>query len=86
MIFPQGFALCSPAFRRDSSLYEVLGIAAISASADTLYEWVDLQGYCSSNRHQISSALASPLHSEDLNPWIVLSWQLVVLERSLSEE
>ena len=86
---PQVFALCSPTFRRDSSLYEVLGIAAISASADTLYEWVDLQAICSSNRHEISRALAEtlrPLHSEDLNPWIVLSWQLVVLERSLSEE
>lgn len=86
---PQGFALCSPTFRRDSSLYEVLGIAAISASIDTLYEWVDLQGYCSSNRHEISRSLAEtlrPLHSENPNPWIVLSWQLVVLERTLSEE
>ena len=86
---PQGFALCSPTFRRDSSLYEVLGIAAISASIDTLYEWVDLQGYCSSNRHEISRSLAEtlrPLHSENPNPWIVLSWQLVVLERTLSKE
>lgn len=86
---PQGFALCSPTFRRDSSLYEVLGIAAISASIDTLYEWVDLQGYCSSNRHEISRSLAEtlhPLHWENPNPWIVLSWQLVVLERTLSEE
>ena len=86
---PQGFALCSPTFRRDSSLYEVLGIAAISASIDTLYEWVDLQGYCSSNRHEISRSLAEtlrPLHSENPNPWIVLSWQLVVLDRTLSEE
>ena len=86
---PQGFALCSPTFRRHSSFYEVLGIAAISASIDTLYEWVDLQGYCSSNRHEISRSLAEtlrPLHSENPNPWIVLSWQLVVLERTLSEE
>ncbi|MEC7268214.1 MAG: LysM peptidoglycan-binding domain-containing protein, partial [Bacteroidota bacterium] len=86
---PQGFALCSPTFRRDSSFYEVLGIAAISASIDTLYEWVDLQGYCSSNRHEISRSLAEtlrPLHSENPNPWIVLSWQLVVLERTLSKE
>jgi len=86
---PQGFALCSPTFRRDSSLYEVLGIAAISASIDTIYEWVNLQGICSSNRHEISRSLAEtlrPLHSENPNPWIVLSWQLVVLERTLSEE
>lgn len=86
---PQGFALCSPTFRRDSSLYEVVGIAAISASSDTLYEWVDLQGLCFSNRHEISRSLAEtlrPMHSENPNPWIVLSWQLVVLERTLSEE
>ena len=86
---PQGFALCSPKFNRDTSRYESLGIAALCASADTLYEWVDLQGYCSSNRHEISRSLAEtlrPLHSENPNPWIVLSWQLVVLERTLSEE
>ena len=86
---PQGFALCSPKFNRDTSWYESLGIAALCASADTLYEWVNLQGICSLNRHEISRSLAEtlrPLHSENQNPWIVLSWQLVVLERTLSEE
>lgn len=85
----QGFTLCSPTFSRDSSLYELLGIAAVWQAADTLYEWVDLSGVCASNRYEISRALAEtirPLDSEDYNPWIVLSWELVVLERTLSEE
>lgn len=85
----QGFALCSSKFNRDISLYEPLGLAGVYESADTIYEWVDLQGICAANRHEISRALAEtlrPENSEDSNPWIVLSWQLVVLERSLSEE
>ncbi|HAB90510.1 MAG TPA: hypothetical protein DCF84_08230, partial [Bacteroidetes bacterium] len=83
------FTLCSPTFSRDSSLYEPLGIATVWQAVDTLYEWVDLSGVCASNRYQISRALAEtlrPLNSEDSNPWIVLSWELVVLERTLSEE
>lgn len=86
---PKDFALCSPSFSRDSSLYKSLGIAAVSFAVDTIYEWVDLHGVCYSNRHEISRALAEtlrPLNSEDTNPWIILSWQLVVLDRTLAEE
>ena len=84
-----GYALCSSNFSRYSSVYESLGIAAVSTLEDTSYQWVDLEDVCFSSRHEISRALAEtlqPLHSEDPNPWIVLSWQLVVLERTLSEE
>ena len=86
---PQGFALCSTTFSRDSSVYHPLGIAAVSVAVDTTYEWVDLQGVCSSNRNEISRELAETfrsLSSEYPNPWVVLSWKLVVLERTFSEE
>ncbi|MGC6420069.1 MAG: LysM peptidoglycan-binding domain-containing protein [Chitinophagales bacterium] len=86
---PEGFSLCSSSFNRDSSIYEPLGLIALHGEGDTVFEWVDLQGVCLSNRHEISHALADRLRQENVgsaSPWLILSWRLTALKRTFSEE
>lgn len=86
---PEGFSLCSSSFSRDSSIYEPLGLVALHGEGDTAFEWVDLQGVCLSNRHEISHALADRLRQENAgsaSPWLILSWRLTALKRIFSEE
>ena len=85
----EGFSLCSSSFSRDSSIFEPLGLVALHGEGDTAFEWVDLQGICLSNRHEISHALADRLRKENAgfaSPWLILSWRLMALKRTFSEE